>query len=94
MASIERTAYPRLHRRLGDEERAARFGLSEEERDFVRTAARGNKQRLTLALMLKTFGQLGHFPVLAEVPDADRAFVAKQLSLRAMESEAKARNPR
>ena len=81
MASIERTAYPRLHRRLGDEERAARFGLSEEERDFVRTSARGNKQRLTLALMLKTFGQLGHFPVLAEVPDADRAFVAELLSL-------------
>ena len=51
MASIDRTAYPRLRNRLSDEERAERYGLSEEERDFVRTSARGDKQRLTLALM-------------------------------------------
>ena len=56
MASIERTAYPRLRSRPSEDERNARYTLSVEERDFVRTNARGAKQRLTLAVMLKTCG--------------------------------------
>lgn len=81
MASIERTAYPRLRSRLSDDERHARFTLTGEERDFVRANARGAEQRLTLALMLKTFRHLGYFPDLSEILEAVRDFVCRQLDL-------------
>ena len=79
MASIERTAYPRLHGRLNEEERNTRYKLSSGEQDFVRDNARGAEQRLTLALMLKTFRHLGYFPELSEIPDPLRNFVGQQL---------------
>ncbi len=81
MASIERTAYPRLRSRLSDDERNARYTLSGEERDFVRASARGAEQRLTLGLMLKTFQHLGYFSDLSEIPEAVRDFVGQQLDL-------------
>jgi TnpA family transposase len=81
MASIDRTAYPRPQSRLSDDERNARYSLSGEERDFVRANARGTEQRLTLALMLKTFGHLGYFPDLSEIPEPVRDFVGQQLDL-------------
>lgn len=81
MASIERTAYPRLRSHLSDDERNSRYTVSEEEQDFVRAKARGAEQRLTLALMLKTFQHLGYFPDLSEIPEAVRDFVGQQLDL-------------
>ena len=81
MASIERTAYPRLRTRLSEDERNARYTLSVEERDFVRTNARGAKQRLTLAVLLKTFQHLGYFPDLSEIPKSVLDFVGQQLDL-------------
>ncbi len=79
MASIERTAYPRLHSRLNEEERNTRYKLRGGEQDFVRDNARGSEQRLTLALMLKTFRHLGYFPELSEIPDQLRGFVCQQM---------------
>jgi hypothetical protein len=79
MASIERTAYPRLHSRLNEEERNTRYKLKGAEQDFVRDNARGSEQRLTLALMLKTFRHLGYFPELSEIPDQLRGFVCQQM---------------
>ena len=81
MASIERTAYPRLRSRLSDDERHARFTLTEEERDFIRASARGAEHCLTLALMLKIFQHLGYFPDLSEILEAVRDFVCWQLDL-------------
>jgi hypothetical protein len=81
MASIDRTAYPRLRSRLSDDERNTRHTLSGEERGFVRANARGAEQRLTLALMLKTFRHLSHFPDLTEIPEPVRDFVGQQLDL-------------
>ena len=68
MASIERTAYPRLGKRMSNEELRARYELTEQERRFVDTNANGGRQRLTLAILLKTRQQLGYFPSLKEVP--------------------------
>jgi hypothetical protein len=81
MASIERIAYPRLRSRLSEDERNARYTLSGEERDFVRSNARGAGQRLTLALMLKTFRHLGYISDLSEVPEPVRDFVGQQFDL-------------
>ncbi|MCP4305568.1 MAG: DUF4158 domain-containing protein, partial [bacterium] len=81
MASIERTAYPRLRSRLSEDELNARYSLSGEERDFVRANARGTEQRLTFALMLNTFRHLGYFPDLSEIPEPVRDFVGRQLDL-------------
>jgi len=81
MASIERTAYPRLRSRLSEDERNARYTLSMEERDFVRANARGAKQHLTLAVMLKAFRHLSYFPDLSEVPKPVLDFIGQQLNL-------------
>ena len=60
MASIKRTAYPRLGKRLSDEELHARYELADEERQFIGVSANGDRQRLTLTVMLKTRQQLGY----------------------------------
>ncbi len=81
MASIERTAYPRLRSRPSENELQARYALTREEMDFVQDHARGAEQRLTLALMLKTRQHLGYFPEWSEIPDPLRNFVCRQLGL-------------
>ena len=81
MASLDRTAYPRLGKRLSDEELSACYELSEEEQDFVRRNAHKDNGRLTLAILLKTRQQLGYFPDLAEVPDQIKMHLAKQLEV-------------
>lgn len=79
MASIERTAYPRLRSRLSENELQARYALTSVETDFVQDNARGAEQRLTLALMLKTHQHLGYFPEWSEIPNPIRNFVCRQL---------------
>jgi TnpA family transposase len=69
MASIERTAYPRLRPLLSTEELQTFYELTEPERHFIRQSARGNRQRLTLAVLVKTRQQLGYFPALGDVPE-------------------------
>lgn len=81
MASLDRTAYPRLGKRLNEEELNVRYALSEEEQDFVQRNARNDSGRLTLAIMLKTRQQLGYFPALAEVPHQVRTHLAKGLDV-------------
>lgn len=54
MASIERTAYPRLNKRMSDEELCAGYELTDRERRFIDMNANGGRQRLTLTTLLKT----------------------------------------
>jgi hypothetical protein len=68
MASIERTAYPRFGKRMSAEELRARYELTDQERHFVDTNANRGRQRLTLAVLLKTRQHLGYFPSPKEVP--------------------------
>ncbi len=81
MASLERTAYPRLGDRLSERELQHAYTLADEERDFIRRIAHGNSGRLTLAIMLKTRQCLGYFPSLDDVPLAIRRHLAKALGL-------------
>jgi hypothetical protein len=53
MTAIDRTAYPRLGTRLTREELVARYTLTEADLVFVRANARGESQRLLLAVLLK-----------------------------------------
>ena len=48
MASIDRTAYPRLKQKLTEDELKQLYQTSDEELNFVRHYARGDRQQLTL----------------------------------------------
>lgn len=79
MASIERTAYPRLNQRLSDEELRTHYELTDGEQRFVSANAHGDRQRLTLAVMLKIRQRLGYFPSLRAVPHQIVEDLARQL---------------
>ncbi len=81
MASIDRTAYPRLRAQLTDAELEADYTLSEDEAAFVRRHARGGVGRLSMAVSLKTRQRLGYFPALTDVPDQVRLHIANGLGL-------------
>ncbi len=70
MASIERTAYPRLKHLSNPNELAAVYTPTDSELEFARLTARGDSQVLSVLVLLKTFQRLGYFPRLDEVPAA------------------------
>lgn len=81
MASIERTAYPRLKRTLTVKERKEVYTPTQSEIKFARNVTRGEIPLLSLLLLLKTFQRLGYFPRLADIPTAIVNYVATQLGL-------------
>ncbi len=68
MASIERTAYPRFRQKLTKTELEQLYQPSLEEINFVRHHARGDRQQLTLLVLLKTHQHLGYTPSIKQVP--------------------------
>lgn len=83
MASIERTAYPRLGVHLTDKELEADYTLGEGEVAFVRRHARGDVGRLSLAVLLKTRQRLGYFAALSDIPNPIRPHIANALGFAA-----------
>ena len=81
MASIDRTAYPRLRAQLTEAELEADYTLSEDEETFVHRNVRGGVGRLSMAVSLKTRQRLGYFPALTDVPDQVRRHIANGLGL-------------
>lgn len=81
MASIERTAYPRIPKRLNAQELAAHYRLSKQEGDLVRQSARGAAGRLSLAALLKARQFLNYFPTLDELPDQARHYLIEQVGV-------------
>ena len=81
MTSIDRTAYPRFARRLSEEELEERYDLTPAERRFLASNARTGSAYLTLAVMLKTRQQLGHFSACSKVPDQVRHHLVDRLGL-------------
>jgi Domain of unknown function (DUF4158) len=63
MTSRDRTAYPRIEKRLNDKELEAGYTLSTEECRFIRGNSRGDTGQLSLAIVLKTRQQVGYFPL-------------------------------
>jgi hypothetical protein len=81
MTAVERTAYPRFKRRPSAQELADVYAPTTDELTFLRATARGAAPTLTLAVLLKTFARLGHFPRLQDVPFAVVAHVRSCLRL-------------
>ena len=68
MASIERTAYPRLKQKLTEDELKQLYQPTGEELTFVRHHANGAQQRLTLLVLLKVYRYLGYATSPKDVP--------------------------
>ena len=81
MASIERTAYPRFKQKLTKTELKQLYQPSDEEIHFVRRHARGERQQLTLLILLKAHQYLGYAPPLNEVPKQVRNYLCVDLGL-------------
>ena len=81
MASIERTAYPRLTGRMSEAMHRQAYTLSEDEKTLVLQSANGNSGRLTFAVLLKARQALGYFPSASEIPESVQRYLAEQLSL-------------
>jgi TnpA family transposase len=81
MASIERTAYPRIPQHLNPQELMAHYRLSKQESDLVRQSARGAAGRLSLAALLKARQLLNYFPTLDELPDQARRYLIEQVGV-------------
>lgn len=83
MASIERTAYPRLTGRMSEAGLRQSYSLTEDEKALVLQSANGSSGRLTFAVLLKTRQSLGYFPSVSEVPESVLRHMTEQLSLEA-----------
>ncbi len=81
MASIDRTAYPRLNKRLSDKELSACYELDENDQHFIQRNARNSRGYLVLATLLKTRQQLGYFIPLEQVPNQIIAYLSTQLEI-------------
>jgi hypothetical protein len=81
MASIERTAYPRFKPNLNRTELEQLYRPNEDEFHFVRHHARGERQQLTLLVLLKTHQHLGYTPPVKQVPKPVVHYLAEGLGL-------------
>lgn len=81
MASIERTAYPRLKGPLTQTELAALYEPTDEELHFVRQHAYGHRGRLALLVLLKGHQNLGRVPGLRNVPQQVQHYLCDALSV-------------
>lgn len=81
MASIKRTAYPRLKRHPSAAELHSVYTPSPVEIEFANSASRGDQHLLTLTVLLKVFQRLGYFPRLDEIPSRIVEHVAGCLGL-------------
>ncbi|RZF26112.1 Tn3 family transposase [Paraburkholderia sp. UYCP14C] len=70
MATVERTAYPRLPKIFSAAELQACYTPDVEELEWVRRNARGQSSRLGLLVLLKVFQQMHYFPFVDVVPAA------------------------
>lgn len=68
MASLERTAYPKLPAHLSSKELHQCYSLSESELEWLSRTAKSPALTIGLAVLLKTFQQLHYFPSLEVIP--------------------------
>lgn len=81
MASIERTAYPRLKKTFTDDELKNFYSPTEDEIYFVKNRASGEEPQLHLLIMLKTFQRLGYFPRIENVPQEIVRYLQRALKV-------------
>jgi len=68
MASIERTAYPRLRINITQRELKEKYTPTMDETHFAHTVARGKKSVANYLTLLKCFQNLGYFLPIDEIP--------------------------
>lgn len=68
MASIERTAYPRLKRYFTPNELREIYTPIPSEKSFALSNTTGQRNYFNLIVLLKIFQRLGYFPKLSEIP--------------------------
>ena len=81
MTARERTAYPQFKRSMTAEEISDSFSLTDSEMAFVLEGAKGQKQRLTLAVLLKSFQALGYLPKIQDVPQPVVSHIASYFEI-------------
>lgn len=79
MASVERTAYPRLARKYGPAELKVGFSVSDEEIAWIRKSTTTANLRLGLGVLLKCFQHLWYFPDLRDIPPEVVAHVRESI---------------
>ena len=70
MASIDRTAYPRLKRKVSGRELREAFTPTLDEMEWARGLTDSDASLLSLVVWLKCCQRLGFFPRMADIPDA------------------------
>jgi uncharacterized protein YihD (DUF1040 family) len=83
MASIERTAYPRLKQRLAKSELQDFYTSTLEEKFFIRENARSEEPQLHLLVQLEAFQRLGYFPNLEDISDSIIKHLRTSMSFKA-----------
>jgi lipid A disaccharide synthetase len=81
MASIERTAYPRLKQQFTKAELRDFYTPTAEEILFVLEKSRRGETRLHLLALLKTFQKLGYFQNLEDISESLLRFLRFALNL-------------
>lgn len=81
MASIERTAYPRLKRYFTDKELREVYTPTPAEIAFGLSTTHGQVNFLNSIVLLKTFQRLGYFPKLTDIPKSLVDRIRTSLSL-------------
>ena len=79
MISITKTAYPRFKKNYTEEELTKIFEPTDKELRFCRKNARGETQRLTFLILLKSHQYLGYMPNTLIVPKSLRQYLATQI---------------
>jgi len=79
VTAIERTAYPRFKKTFTKQELDEFYTLTDEEKVLVRRKASGQKQQLSLAILLKGFQKLGYLPRVNDVPRQVRQHISVQV---------------
>jgi hypothetical protein len=69
MASIERTAYPRLQLTLTTQEPIDLYTPAAEEAAFAQQYTRSIEHLFTVVVLLKAFQQPGYFPRPGDIPE-------------------------
>lgn len=81
MASIERTAYPRLKINITQKELIRNYNISIDEMNHTYSNIRGKTSKINYLVLLKCFQNLGYFPPVNEIPSAIIKHIKKQVKI-------------
>lgn len=81
MASIERTAYPKLTSNISQKELEEKYTPLTNEISHIHSVARGEIAVLGYIILLKCFQNIGYFPIIDEIPNAIIKHIKKCMNI-------------